>query len=204
MHQPLCYFKTALIVASFLFTLEEGWCEGEALYGDTLSGTSLRQKRSGQDSSSAGCTSQFQQLQSAVLEDAENNQRLINTFFPNQSPSPHLVWVFYHFNTSSVSTALRSSLVCSPSDIPAYNPSMNASNIEDYLSSVADYTYMVADQPLLIILEFELLIGLTVFDLAGVGSGACIHLIIDPFCDTIDNKTADTLLIMLSSWVSHS
>ena len=202
-HLQLHYFRTAVIVTGFLFiTFQKGWCQNEALHNESLTGALSKNERPDQGPSDFECTSHFEQLQSAVLEDPGNNQRLINAFFPIKSTSPHLVWVFYHFNTS-VDEQLRSSLKCPPSDIPALNPNINASNIESYLSSVADYTYMVADQPLLLILEFELFIGLTVFDLVNVGSGACVHLIIDPFCDTVSNETADMLLTMLSSWVSY-
>ena len=92
--------------------------------------------------------------------------------------------------------------MCPQTDIPANNPDVNSTNIEEYLSSAASYAYMVADQPLLLILEFELFESLTVFDLAGIGSGSCIHLVINPFCDEINNETSDMLLTMLSSWVS--
>ena len=203
MHLPLHYFKTAVIVAGLLFTtFQKGCCQNESVHNESLTRASSQNERSNQGPSDFECTSHFEQLQSAVLEDPGNNQRLINAFFPIKSTSPHLVWVFYHFNTS-VNEQLRSSLNCPPSDIPALNPSINASNIESYLSSVADYTYMVADQPLLLILEFELFIGLTVFDLVNVGSGACVHLIIEPLCDTVSNETANMLLTMLSSWVSY-
>ena len=70
------------------------------------------------------------------------------------------------------------------------------------ISQVTDYIYILADQPILLSFDIDLLFSLTLtFDLIFDDYGTCLHLIIDPLCN--ETKFADQLGL-LTSWVSES
>ena len=142
-----------------------------------------------QNESNITCIDFYDQARNSVLGDDGNRERLLNAFYPLNTSSPHLVWVFYYVNGSNVSSL----------DFP---PSCNQLEIPSNTSDVADYVYVLADQPVLLKFDINLLFSLAfTLDLVVDDYGTCLNLVINPLCN--ETKFADQLGL-LTSWVSES
>ena len=147
-----------------------------------------------QNESSVSCISFYDQARKSVLGDDGNCERILNAFYPLNASSPHLVWVFYYVNGSNISS-LDFPSICHQLEIPSNGPDANTSH-------VADYIYVLADQPIWLTFDIRLILSSTItFRLIIDGYGTCLHLIIDPLCN--ETKFADQLGLF-TSWVSES
>ena len=133
------------------------------------------------------------QARKSVLGDDGNRERILNAFYPLNASSPHLVWVLYYINGSNI-TSLDFQSICHQLKIP-----FNASDINT--SHAADYVFVLADQPILLSFDINLLFTLVVtLHLIIKDYGTCPHLMIDPLCNGAEFHDQ---LALLTSWVSE-
>ena len=142
-----------------------------------------------QNESNITCIEFYDQAKKSVLGDEGNRQRLLNAFYPLNSSSPHLVWVYYYVNGSNTSS-LDLPSICRQYQIPSIKSDI-------YIPPVADYDYILADQVLWIALDINLLTSLS---FALEYPKICLQLIINPLCN--ETNFADQLGL-LTSWVSE-
>ena len=147
-----------------------------------------------QNESSITCIEFYDQAKKSVLGDDGNRERLLNAFNPLSTSSPHLVWVFYYVNGSN-SSYLDLPSICRQRYIPSNESDPGA-------SQVADYAYVLADQPLWLDFDIKLLTSLSpTFTSVLDFYGTCLHLIINPPCN--ETNFVDQLGL-LTSLVSES
>ena len=147
-----------------------------------------------QNESSTTCIEFYNQAKKSVLGDDGNYERLLNAFNPLNTASPHLVWVYYYVNGSNISS-LDLPSICHQHQIPSNEPHTDG-------SQVADYAYILADQPIWITFDINLIFSLSfAFSYAVDNYGSCLHLIIGPPCN--ETHFADQLGL-LTSLVSKS
>ena len=122
------------------------------------------------------CISNYQELKSSLRNNATDNVRyLLDTFYPPNKSTVHVVWVYY----------------CTVNSVISY-PSFNCT------ADAANYTYLWIDNALLTIIDYQVLGALT-FDLVHLISSD-LELMIHPFCSDCENELQ--LLNTLTSWVS--
>ena len=122
------------------------------------------------------CISNYQQLKSSLRNNSTDNIRyLLDTFYPPNKSTVHVVWIYYCIINSAIS---YSSFNCT--------------------ADTANYTYWWVDNGLLTIIDYQVLGGLS-FNLAHLISSD-LELIIHPFCSDVENELQ--LLNTLTSWVS--
>ena len=144
-----------------------------------------------QNESSTTCIEFYEEAKESVLGDKGNRERLLNAFYPLSTSSPHLVWVYYYVNGSS-SSSLDLPSICHQLEIPSNEPDTN-------VSQDVNYTYVLADEPLWLAFDINLLLLLSPLGYALDGYGTCLHLIIDPPCN--ETNFVDQLGL-LTSFVS--
>lgn len=146
-----------------------------------------------QNESSTTCIELYEEAKESVLGDKGNRERLLNAFYPLSTSSPHLVWVYYHVYGSNISS-LHLPSICHQLEIPS-------NELDTNVSQGANYAYVLADEPLWLAFDINLLLFLTpLLGEALDGFGTCLHLIIDPPCN--ETNLVDQLEL-LTSFVSY-
>ena len=141
------------------------------------------------------CISNYAELKRALFDNNTGNmERLLYTFTPTNSPNPHYVWIYYFHNESAY---WKNVLTC-----PARN---NLDRCPATSNGVND-SYQVffwADSPLLVNMDIPLLKFLSYnILLQYLGNGACVQLVIPPFCDSMESQLAIEMLKFCTSYVS--
>ena len=144
-----------------------------------------------QNVSSTTCIEFYEEAKESVLGDKGNRERLLNAFYPLNASSPHLVWVYYCINRSNVSS-LNFPFGCRTRLLQIPSGDSNTTVIP-----VVDYVYILADQPLWLTFDTNLLFSLTpLLVLILDYPGAHLYLIIDPPCN--ETNLADHLGLLTS------
>ena len=183
-------FITALIILVSVSVFQPPiYAQGEA--------TSTTGNEVGCTKNETSCISNYGELKRALFENGMGNiERLLYTFTPTNSPIPHYVWVFYFHNES---TEWEDVLTCPSRNILERCPA------NSNLTGVNDSYQLLfwADSPLLISMDIQLLKFLSYNVILGyLGKGACVQLVIPPFCDSVEPQIAVDMLKFATSYVS--
>ena len=181
-------FISALIIfASLSVSLPLVCAQNETHYTTSNEGVCIKNETS--------CISNYAELKQALFDsDTGNMERLLYTFTVINSPIPHYVWVFYFHNQS---TEWQDILKCPSSNNLQRCPA--STNV----TGVSEHVFFWADSPLLKhmdILFFKFLIYNSL--LHYLGMGACVELVVPPFCDSVDKELEINLLELATSYVS--
>ena len=131
-----------------------------------------------QNESSTTCIESYDQAKESLLGDEGNRQRLLKEFYPLNASSPHLVWVLYCINRSN-SSSLKFPFGCRTRPLQIPSNEANTSVIPE-----VDYAYILADQPLWLTFDTNLLFSLTPLLVLIIDyPETLLYLIIDPPCN---------------------
>ena len=146
-------------------------------------------------SGGASCVRNYAELKRALFEDGTGNmERLLYTFTQTNRPIPHYVWVIYYHNES---TEWENVFTCPES----YNFDRCPATTDGINDSYQVFFW--ADSPLLVNMDIPLLKFLSYnIALRYLGNGACVQLVIPPFCDSVDPQLAVEMLKFCTSYVS--
>ena len=142
------------------------------------------------------CISNYAEMKQALFQNGVGNiERLLYTFTPTNTPIPHYVWVFFYHNES---TEWRDVLECPSSNSLDKCPTPENVTAENE----AHHILFWSDSPLLVNMDIPLFKFLTYNHILGFLRGACVQLVIPPFCDSVDSQSVIDILKFATSFVS--
>ena len=153
------------------------------------------------------CISNYGQLKEALFDmSTSNKERLLYSVHSPNRPVPHYLWVYYinsqHGNWSNVLECPKSSIL---PRCPTDQLGMGFQSMEQGKSGGDEIVGIIfwGDSPLLITFDIPLLKAYTLdILLKYLGDGACVQLVIPPFCASVSEATKSTLLQFATTWVS--